>query len=184
MIAMIGLQSGGCVTINERGHPDLSEFTLGDYWWALGNIKRFSGHTDFDVLDHIVFWMDLLQDPADRRHWFIHEIGETLGIGDINFRLKREWASPLCTVEDRMFTFAASKFFPGLPVTPSGSPHMKEFDLRAGNAEAKAFFSPEVFSRMMAFYGMPEDRLHTAITPCGYCVALREFEELYESLKA
>lgn len=183
MIAMIGLQSGGCVTINEWGHPDLSEFTLVDYWRALGNIKRFSGHTDFSVLDHIVFWMDQLQDPAERRHWFIHEIGETLGIGDINFRLKREWASSLCTVEERMFQFAASKFFPGRLVVPYSDPVMKEFDLRAGNAEAKAFFSPEVFSRMMAFYGMDESRRHKEV-PHGSHVRYPPFEELYESLKA
>lgn len=158
MNASIMLKSGGVVTIRD-GVPDVSEVDIGtDILDAYHNITRFSGQVLWTDYDHINFGIHVLGvDHPLVPYWILHEAGEALGIGDVNFRLK---PPALRSMDERLIDAVCEHADVPLP-TDDLYIDFKDLDLNVGCFEASELFSASAFDRTCKFYDIDPESIRS-----------------------
>lgn len=163
-LATIGLASGGTVRIYDD-RADVSEVKIiYDIMRPMSKIGRFGGQITWSDAQHVGIGLSFLP----RRlwgHWLLHEAGETLGIGDVNFAVKRAFGTRIKEVEqwviDGVYERAGLSFIV--------DPILHDFDRAIGCMEAMAMFKESAWKEMFRAYGLtPEGVLQTAAASCGW----------------
>lgn len=108
----IGLRSGGCLRIDDKGAVDATELQLSDMVWGISGCQRFSNQLDrlYSSGEHSIHLSHLVADKTDfesRIAALFHEAGEGLGIGDIHYQLK---TSSQRKLEQKIYKAVIDKF--------------------------------------------------------------------------
>lgn len=170
-LATIGLASGGTVRIYDD-RADVSEVRLlPDILEPMNYIGRFGGQIKWSDAQHIGIGLSFL--PRHQwGHWLLHESGEALGIGDVNFAVKRAFGTRMKEVEQWVIDGVYERAGLSIIVDPA----IHDFDRAIGSLEAMARFPQPAWVAMFKAYGLtPEGVIHTAAASCGWRSGDQEF---------
>lgn len=108
----VGLVNGGAITIDpDKVGParfDVSDLTVDVAAHGLSQVSRFAGQTPRIVTDaehsvHLARWLarfpQLQHSTLRCRYALLHDVCESLGVGDVHYQIKRQYGEGLRSLE-------------------------------------------------------------------------------------